>query len=418
MLVDVDPSNAVVESNETDNVLPANGSPAALDVRTVSTLNVRLVPVIQAARGDTARINESNKANFILPMERMFPVASIDADIREPYTYNGAELQSGGTNWIGLLSEINAVRVAEASGRIYYGVVRVGYSSGVAGLGYIGVPAAIGWDHQPSATGVMAHELGHNFGRLHAPCGNPAGVDGAYPYSGATIGAFGYDIYAGVVKFPVLRDLMSYCDPPWISDYTYKGIFNFRASNPMIASAVTASSATTRSLLVWGRIEQGRLVLEPGFEVDAPASLPARGGPHRIDGLGTAGETLFSLSFAGDRVADSPDPNDQTFAFVVPLSQLRGVGLDRLRFSALGRQVEQRGTGGGAIPSAVRTGPRRVRVSWNASAARGALVRDARTGNVLSFGRSGVIDLPTASDDLEITLSDGVKSVTARVRPR
>jgi len=418
ILLDVDPANAVAEGNETDNMLPANGIPATMDVRTVSTLSVRLVPVIQAARGDTARIDESNKANFILPMQKVFPVATIDADIRAPYTYTGAELQSGGTNWTALLSEINAVRIAEASGRMYYGVVRVGYTSGVAGLGYIGVPAALGWDYQPSGTEVMAHELGHNFGRLHAPCGNPAGVDNFFPYAGATIGVFGYDIIAGLVKFPILRDLMSYCDPPWISDYTYKAILNFRAANPMTVSARTGAAAASRGLLVWGRIEQGRLVLEPGFEVDAPAALPPRGGPSRLEGFGPSGEVLFSLAFAGDRVADSPDPNDETFAFVIPMSRLRGIGLDRLRFSALGRQVEHRATGGGAIPSAQRTAPGRVRVTWNATAARMALVRNARTGEILSFGRAGAVDLPAGNDDLEVTLSDGVRSVRSRIRPR
>jgi hypothetical protein len=418
ILLDVDPANAVAEGNETDNMLPANGIPATMDVRTVSALSVRLVPVIQAARGDTARVSESNKANFILPMQKMFPVATIDADVRAPYTYNGAELTSGGTNWTGLLSEINAVRMAEATGRVYYGVVRVGYTSGVAGLGYIGVPAAIGWDYQPSGTEVMAHELGHNFGRLHAPCGSPAAVDDFFPYAGGTIGVFGYDIFSGLVKLPVVRDLMSYCDPTWISDYTYKAILNFRAANPMTVNARISTAAVRRGLLVWGRIEQGRLVLEPGFEVDAPAALPPRGGPNRLEGFGPSGEVLFSLAFAGDRVADSPDPNDETFAFVIPMSQLRGVDLDRLRFSALGRQVEQRRTGGGAIPSAQRTAPGRVRVTWNASAARAAMVRDARTGEVLSFGRGGVVDLPTASDDLEVTLSDGVRSVRSRIRPR
>lgn len=417
MLVDVDPSNGVAEGDERDNVLPADGIPATLDVRPVSDLRVRLVPVIQAARGDTARVDESNKANFILPMQKMFPVATIDAEVRAPYTYNGAELQSGGANWISLLSEINAVRTAEATGRVYYGVVRVGYTSGVAGLGYIGVPAAIGWDHQPSGTEVMAHELGHTFGRLHAPCGNPQLVDNQFPYSGATIGTFGYDIYAGVVKFPALHDLMSYCDPSWISDYTYKAILNFRAAFPAAASTRT-SSTVARGVLVWGRVEQGRLVLEPGFEVDAPASLPARGGSNRIEGFGPSGEVLFSLAFAGDRVADSPDPDDQTFAFVIPASLLRGIDLDRLRFSALGRQVEQRATGGGAIPSAQRTAPGRVRVTWNASAARAAMVRDARTGEVLSFGRGGSVDVRTASDDLEVALSDGVRSVRSRIRPR
>jgi hypothetical protein len=417
MLVDVDPTNAIAEANESDNVHPAGGTPLGLDVRQVLPLNITIVPVIQAVRGDTARIDESNKANFLLPMQRMFPVVTINASIRAPYTYAGTELQSGGANWITLLSELNALRNAEGTGTMYYGMVRVGYTSGVAGLGYIGLPTALGWDHQPSGTEVMAHELGHNFGRLHAPCGNPSLVDGAFPYSGALIGPYGYDITSGQLKFPVLRDLMSYCNPPWISDYTYKGILNYRTNNPMSVT-VTTTGATQRGLLVWGRIEQGRLVLEPGIEVDAPAKLPSRSGPHRVEAFGPSGETLFSLAFAGDRVADSQDPDDQTFAFIVPLSQLRGVALNRLRFSALGRQVEQRGSGGGSVPSAQRTAPGRVRVSWNASSDRIALVRDARTGHILSFARGGNVDVRTESNDLEITLSDGVKSTKSRIRPR
>jgi hypothetical protein len=60
----------------------------------------------------------------------------------------------------------------------------------------------------------------------------------------------------------------------------------------------------------------------------------------------------------------------------------------------------------------------RVRVSWNAASAPAALVRDARTGRIVSIARGGALDLQTASDDLEITLSDGVRSVKSKVRPR
>jgi len=419
MLVDVDPTNAVPEGNENDNVLPASGTPGALDVRTVSPVQVKLVPVIQTARGDTGRVNTSNLASFINPMERMFPVTTIDADIREPYTYSGAELGSGGANWNQLLNEINAARVAEATGRSYYGVVRVGYTSGVAGLGYVGLPAAIGWDHQPSAYDVMAHEMGHNFGRFHAPCGGPQGVDNQFPYAGGTIGVYGYDIFSNQLKFPVLRDLMSYCDPHWISDYNYKAILNFRATNPGSMRVIAGSGPTgQRGLLVWGRIDGGRMVLEPGFEVDAPATLPVRGGPNRLEGLGPAGEVLFSFTFAGDRIADSPDANDQTFAFVVPLSQLRGIELARLRFSAPNGQVEQRSTGATAVPAALRTASGRVRVTWNTGASRAALIRNAQTGAILSIARGGSVDIHTSSDDLEVTLSDGVKSIRSRIRPR
>jgi hypothetical protein len=419
MLVDVDPNNTVSEPNETDNTWPLNGQPAALDIRAVSTMFVTMVPVVQSARGDTGRVDQNNKANYILPMQQMFPVATIDADIRSPYTFTGAELQSGGANWTQLLQELYALRVTEATGRMYYGVVRVGYTSGVAGLGYIGAPAAIGWDYQPSGHEVMAHELGHNLGRLHAPCGNPSGVDNQYPYSGATIGVSGYDVIAGTLKAPTVRDLMSYCDPAWISDYTYRAIFNFRSTfYPTVGASLEARAVALRGLLIWGRIEQGRLVLEPAIEVDAPASLPTRSGPHRVEAFGPNGETLFSLSFNGERVADGQDPNDQTFAFVVPVSQLKGVELNRIRFAAIGRQVEQRGTGGGAAPAAERTAPGRVRVTWNPASARVAMIRDARSGQVLSFSRNGSVDVRTASDDIEVTLSDGVKSTRSRLRPR
>jgi hypothetical protein len=170
--------------------------------------------------------------------------------------------------------------------------------------------------------------------------------------------------------------------------------------------------------LIWGRIEQGRLVLEPAIEVDAPASLPTRSGPQRVEAFGPNGETLFSLSFTGERVADTQDPNDQTFAFVVPASQLKGIELNRIRFAALGRQVEQRGTRGGAAPVAQRTAPGRIRVTWNPASARIAMIRDARSGQVLSFSRTGSVDVRTASDDIEVTLSDGVKSIRSRIRPR
>jgi hypothetical protein len=417
MVVDVDPSNLIAESSENDNSHSSNGSPIDLDIRSVPTLGVRLIPVIQGARGDTGRVGESNKATFVGPMMKMFPVPGIDADLRAPYVFNGPELQAGGGHWTTLLSELNAVRVAEGSARMYYGVVRVGYTSGVAGLGYIGAPTAIGWDHQPSGPEVMAHELGHNFGRLHAPCGGPAGVDNQFPYSGATIGAFGYDLSGGALKTPVLRDLMSYCDPSWISDYTYKAILNYRESFPMKGGAVTTGTRES-GLLVWGRIEQGRVILEPGFEVDAPPSLPSRSGPYQLSGLGSSGESLFSISFAGERVADSPNGDDETFAFVIPMAALRGVDLDRLRLSARGRQVEMRSSGGGALPTAQRMANGRVRLTWDGAAGRAALVRDAGTGAIISIARGGSVELPGAGTGFEVTVSDGVKSRKTSLRPR
>lgn len=418
MLLDVDPGDTVAESDEGDNAWPASGTPQALNVRALSALGVRFVPVTQSANGLTGNVSEGNKATWLSPMARMFPAAAIDADIHATYTTSVPALQSGGGNWSSLLSEINALRVAEGSSRNYYGVVKVSYTSGVAGLGYIGVPAAIGWDHLPSGSEVMAHELGHNFARYHAPCGGPAGVDSLYPYSGGVIGAYGYDIVAGTLKPPTQFDLMSYCDPSWISDYNYTAILNYREAHPDQSGARVSGAAAGRALLVWGRIDGGRLVLEPAFEVDAPAALPARAGPNRIEGLGAAGEVLFSFPFAGEPVADAPHPDDQTFAFAIPLSVLPGGALARLRLSALGQSAElgEGPVATGDYPAATRTAGGKVRVSWKGGV-RAALVRNARTGQVLSISRGSAVEVLAGSDELDVVLSDGVRSQRSRVNP-
>lgn len=432
MLVDVDPSGTIAETDEADNAWPPTGTPQPLDVRVVSTLGVRLVPIHQSVNGLTGNVSDGNMATYLAPLERMFPVAGLDADVHAGYTTDQPALASGGGNWSAVLSELLALRVAEGSSRYYYGVAKVGYTSGVAGLGYIGAPASMGWDHLPSGAEVMAHELGHNFGRWHAPCGGPAQVDGNWPHPthpGAIVGSYGYDIVAHELKPRTQFDLMSYCDPAWVSDYTYKAVLNYRLANPDVsgtsfqgradAPVRGTSGPVERSLLIWGRIEAGQVILEPAFEVEAPASLPARSGPHRIDARDATGQVLFSLTFEGERMDHAGDPNDRFFAFAVPVSRLRGGTLASLRLTSGTRQAERRATTMGpapATPALTRLGAR-ARVSWPASSA-GALVRNARTGAVLAISRGNRVDIPAVTDELDVVLSDGVRSSRTRVRPQ
>ena len=92
--------------------------------------------------------------------------------------------------------------------RYYYGVVSPSYNSGVAGVGYIGAEAAIGWDRLPSGGSVAAHEWGHNWGRQHAPCGGAGNPDGGYPYAGGETGVVGYDLVEGQLHPASSHDLM------------------------------------------------------------------------------------------------------------------------------------------------------------------------------------------------------------------
>src|SRR6185436_3760962 len=86
----------------------------------------------------------------------------------------------------------------------------------------------------PRGGEVIAHELGHNFGRDHVNCGNPSSIDANYPYPPCTMtipdltspsAHFGFDpIGLNVINPGINGDLMSYAGTRWPSDYTWKEI--------------------------------------------------------------------------------------------------------------------------------------------------------------------------------------------------
>ena len=413
VLVDVDPDNTVVEGNEGDNVFPGNGVPLPIDVRATDAFAVRLVPVVTSGDGRTGNVTTGNMAQFLAGAMNVHPLATYDAVVGQPYTTNGqTTLQSDGTSWGAVLGEIDAARVDAGDGRAWYGVVNPNYSSGVAGMGYIGAPSAIGWDKLPSAGGVAAHEWGHNWGRQHAPCGDPANPDPNYPYGGGVTGVYGYDQVNQVVKTPASHDLMGYCNNDWISDYTYLGVLNFRAQHSMAASGV--GQAVQPALLVWGHIERDRVILEPAFRVYTRPNLPRTSGPYRIEGRASDGSSLIRLDFAPAEIADAPDA-PRSFAFAVPLTSARADRLATLTLDGEGRSATV-----SAAPQAtavdVRGAPGgRVHLRWDATRAPVVLVRDPDTGQVIAFARGGQADVITARRELSLSVGDRVGGRDLRV---
>jgi hypothetical protein len=435
VLFDVDPDNTTAEASENDNSFPSSGTPQAVDVRDAAPLRLTLVPIIQRFdKSLVGNVSDANKENFLGDARRMLPIVDIDAEVHAPYTTTDSlELTSndGNNEWLRVLSEMNTLRIAESSQRHYYGVVKVSYNSGVAGYGYVPGRAAVGWDYIPSGRNVFAHEVTHNFGRSHAPCGGVAGADPQFPYAGGTIGVYGYDLTNSTLKVPSAVDLMGYCSNPWISDYNYVGAMTWRQSNPVpdVASATSgfvADGASRPTLLVWGRVERGQLILEPAFSLAARPSLPRESGPYRVEGITRSGRTLFSYSFAGEQPADATnDPTARQFAFAIPMDNATQSELATLRLSgggsapaALSASIAPAGVSA-AINSAEATsaGSGSVSVRWGGASTRMALVRDRRTGQVLSFARGGnVVVRPRAGAELEVILSDGVRSAAKQLR--
>jgi hypothetical protein len=425
VLADVDPGNTVAESNETDNSFPASGSPQALTVRSVPAAAIRFVPVRQSANGLVGRVTAENKDRLIEMARQIYPLQDIQTDVHPIYTTTTTrpfDPSNADSAWTQVLEELDVVRVAEGTNRNYLGVVQLDYSAGLAGMGYVGVPTALVSDEPSDVSRVVAHELGHNWGRWHSPCGNPGGLDPneAYPYAGGRIGVYGMDVIAGALEPPSTPDIMGYCPDPWISDHTYQRVMTFRQLNP---TGVGSSGAEQPCVLVWGHIENGRPVLEPAFQIVTRPSLPSRPGAYSVAATEPDGTPLFSLSFEAAPIPDDPR-GSRHFAFAVPLEQARAARLSNLRVRGPGgeatatsrMQTAQLRAGARPDSVAARREAESVTLEWNADAHPMIMVRDPDTGEVLSFARGGNARVWTTKGELDLVLSDQVQSHTARVK--
>lgn len=184
------------------------------------------------------------------PTYDMFPVAAMaPANVRiagtimfsQPLT--GSIPQGGGCpqSWSNLMSQLRNVMTADPNqnGWVFYGLIAAGTpgsATGVVGCGGNGLGTA-----SVTRPLTLAHEVGHALGLAHAPCGNPANVDGNYPAyepydsSGnrqAVIGPYGVSLRNGAVQGPRSRDLMSYCGNNWISKYHYNNLLNVGLLSP------------------------------------------------------------------------------------------------------------------------------------------------------------------------------------------
>lgn len=414
VVAEVNPGGEVPELSPDDNVFPASGAPLSFDIRAVHPFRATLVPVRLTGFDRAGDVTESNLDAWMRDTRAMFPLVEDQVTIRAPFTTSATALDANG--WGTAISEVRALRTADASNDYYYGVLPNVTTSAYCGLGYIAYPTSIGLDACGGST--MAHEFGHNFGRYHAPCGNPSGVDPNFPYSDGGIGVHGYDVFEEVAASPAAyKDLMSYCGPEWISDYNYEAVMAYRAGEAGAAQAV-GSAAARSTLLVWGRVGPDGIVLEPSFSVTTQPRLPGRAGPYRLTGYDGGGAPVFSMDFTPEDVGDLP--GHKHFAFAVPADEALLASLARIELRGEGRVAARAAGRPSADPgvAASRRGAGRARIQWEASVFSAALVRDAATGQVLGILRRGDGDVVAPGAAVDVVFSDGVRSVERRVPVR
>ncbi len=262
LTAEIDPGHQILESDEVNNRIET-----VIDYHPVPALDMKLIPinythlpngtVFPAPTSDTV-------SSWII---HLFPLHAVDISMRAPFNFEGDLSRS--SEWNRLLQVMVALKQADGSadGQVYYGVLPRTNATGDTYPRAFGGYAAIGWVRagagmEESET-LTAHEVGHNFGLRHAPCGDPAGPDPNYPYPDASIGQFGLDVFEERLWSPRepdnAKDLMSYCGPRWISDYNY-----FKLYQDQLAQASAAESQPAPGLLV-------RISLD---DEDIPAILP------------------------------------------------------------------------------------------------------------------------------------------------
>lgn len=428
LLAQVNPTGTVAEVDGSNNFFPTSGVAGALDVRTIKAFNLTLVSVVQQSL--TGNVDSGRTlSSWADRLQRMFPIGSVSVQKHSSTLSTTANLNTGASpsassaGWSQLLGELETKRAAEASTRYYFGAVNVSYAGGIAGLGYVGAPSAIGWDKTGGQDGynypeVLAHEIGHNFGRQHAPCG-VTDADTNWPtdpaHAAAAIGVYGYDVANSALKLPTAKDIMSYCDGNlWVSDYTYKGVLAFRAASSIGDVQLPEVPPDTEAcLLISGRIVDGRAEVLSTFQVNTRPT-PSQG-THAIVLEDRLGAELQRHAFEPLVVADLPEGREELhFVVAVPMATMAQANLHRMRVQREGITLgERQATSTGRVardPVAAAMKPGLAHLSWDPMVHPKVMVRDLRTGEVIAFLEGGSALLETDASELECTFSDGVRS--------
>jgi hypothetical protein len=227
---------------------PTDGTLVDLGLQNAGpSVKVVVVPIKYTADG-SGRLPDTSQTQLDIDHDAMwsqYPIPDVDISVHNPVAWSHT-VAGNGTGWDQLLEAMINLREQDGvDDDVYYWAPFNAASSSnafcgggcVAGLSslasdprdaYFRVSIGMGFSGKESAM-TMVHEIGHAHGRNHAPCsdfGSIDGVDPRFPYSNGGIHAWGMNLVDEKLMNPsTYADFMGYCDPSWVSDYTYKALY-------------------------------------------------------------------------------------------------------------------------------------------------------------------------------------------------
>ena len=190
------------------------------------------------------------------------------------------------------------------------------------------------------------------------------------------------------------------------------------------SGSVAQADVRGEGLLIWGRVVDGQVLLEPAFRVTARPTATPVSASHRVELLDRDGQSLLDIPMRAERVPDVVDHDERQFAIVVPWSAKLERSLARVRvrdasspLAAAVRTVSAAVVEGTTADPAASTSAEsrgRTRLHWNAQAYPMVMARDAVTGDILGFLRTSGDAFSARGRAVELVYSDGVRSLVRR----
>jgi len=435
---------------------PATGSPMPLSPVTVAPLGVRMFP-IQTGDGSTGSLQSATipLASWADALNRIYPLETINIQVGPVFE---SAIVLGAQGSVGrLLMDLRWKQITDGAGAAaapnptyYYGVFAYNPLNATNGMS---IMRMLG-DEQPNSSGIgndrgpltidgqngvntFVHEMGHMLGQAHSPCGDAPKPNPAYPYPDGNLGANFMVVDQGTLRSATSADdIMSYCWPRLISDWTYENVLNFRAQLP------SAELPAEQCLVIAGSVLNGAVTLEPAFELMTPPD-PSVPGDYTLLCLDAPGNVLLAVPFTPDPIEDDSGDDLEGFTLAVPMTptllaglasvtvlgpgeSMPGQGVAEPAVKTLRRAAATRTRSAGSLtlakggtarePVARSLRPGQVTVGWDSALYPMVIVRDPRTSDTIAIARGGSMDLTTDAPELELIFSDGLRSFTRTLK--